>query len=189
MQTTLPILTSQIQRLLISEADKSRLLDELKSLNEEKIQQFAELIREHDAEALEILNAQSDEREKEKQNFLSQPFAQKNKLSESNGRAFIKDLEEVFNDGKKLAEFIALSDDVFLRKLETVFINALKNQPEAKLEFQQFFREIRLQKVAFEKEKQGRERKELVEAIEKTREQSKTLDALIAKAETVLKNA
>jgi hypothetical protein len=189
MQTTLPILTSQIQRLLISEADKSRLLDELKSLNESKMQQFAELIREHDDEALKILDAKSEEQEKEKQNLLNQPFAQKNDVNESVGRAFIQDLEVVFNDSRKLAEFIALSDDRFLRKLETVFINALRSQSEAKEEFQQFFREVRLQKASFAKEKQGKEKKKLMEAIEKTQEQNKKLDALIAKVEGVLKNA
>ena len=187
MPTNPGLLAQKIQRLMLSDADKARLLEELKSLDEAKMQQLSELIHEHDEEAMVILDQKASEQQAVKEKIMAaSPLPRSEAVNEEEGVKYIKFLEEIFKSPQDLAQFVMISDDYFLQQLETVLVNSLKGNEKYQEEFRHFFREVRLQKAALAKQDAEAEKKALIEAIEKTQEQSKQIDQIIAKAEKAL---
>lgn len=185
MNTTPSILESQIQRLMLNKSERKRLLDELKSLSQERLNQLAELIQEHDEEALKVLSEKAREQNETHQKFIENAGIPSEKLSEAEVKDVLGIVENAFKNPNQLADVIALSDDSFLLQVEQVIVDSLQ-KPEQKEEFRRFFHEVRLQKAAVEKEVQAEQKEKLIEAILQIEEQSRQLDALIRQAETVL---
>jgi len=179
-------IASQVQRLMLSETDKQRLLEEIKTLDESRLRMMTDLIREHDQEALSILDEKSREQEKIKESVSSFGGPSPEQPSEADAKLTLQQLEEIFLDPEKLAQFLAQTDDLFLRQMEEIFLKALQDEPSYQEEFRSFFREVRLRKAAVEKNLGEEEKKALVEAIIKTEEQSRKLDELITEAEKAL---
>jgi len=179
-------IASQIQRLMLSETDKQRLLEEIKTVDETRLKMMADLIREHDQEALSILDEKNQEQEKIKESVSSFGGPSFEQPTEADAKFTLQQLEEIFLDPEKLAQFLAQTDDHFLRQMEEIFLKALESEPAYQEEFRSFFREVRLRKAAVEKNLGDEEKKALVEAIIKTEEQNRRLDELIAKAEKAL---
>lgn len=187
MPTNPDILATQIQRLMLNDADKKRLLDELKSLDETSLQELSDMIRAHDEEALNLLNKKAQEQQELKKEFFpEQPASQTAQNSEQEEKKYVHLLHEVFSDPQKLAEFMAVAEEDFLVELERVFIDALKGQPKYQEEFHRFFREVRLQKASLEKQSQDAQKERLIDAIISTQTQNKALDEMIQKAEKAI---
>ncbi|MGE3279219.1 MAG: hypothetical protein AB7J40_05575 [Candidatus Altimarinota bacterium] len=186
MNPTSTTISVQIQRLMLRDADKQRLLEELKNADQAKLEMFAGLIREHDQEALKVLNEKAKEQEGVRQNFMETSGAPSDQLTEAEGQQVLELLENTFKNPDQLAEFIAQSDDAFLMELEEVLVNSLEGKPQYQEEFRRFFQEARLQKAAVEKAVEDDQKQALIDAILQTEEQTKQLDRLIAEAEKAL---
>ncbi|MDP2691748.1 MAG: hypothetical protein Q8O95_05095 [bacterium] len=188
MPTSTPLLAQQIQRLMLKKEDMDRLLNELKGMSDIQLQHMAELIRDHDEEALKILNEKVGEQESSKRLISDQAPGEKPKIGKEEVVTFFKMMENIFRHPDKLAKFLAMSDDFFLSKLEAVIHEGLKASPESQVEFDRFFHEARLQKAAFKKEQEEEQQKALAQDVERMRTQSEELQALIDDAKKVLEN-
>jgi len=186
MQPNSNILAQQIDRLLLKAEDKKRLLEELKQLDSGRMEFLTDLIRQHDDEALKILNEKAAEQKIVKDHVNEvRPDAQKSAVREE-ALDMINKLEILFQNPEALAQFFVSSDDVFLMELEELFLKSLEKNPNAQGEFKTFFSEIRLQKSALENGWKKEDRENLIKKIASDEEKIRQLDQLITKAENVL---
>lgn len=182
MKQNTNLLSQQVQRLLISDADRQRLLDEIKDMTSAQLQELAKLIGAHDKESLEVMEKKIAEKAEAANADLRTPAASQQDISGDDVEEVMATMEEVLFDTDKLADFLAAADDELLAKLEAIFIEAEKNKPQASADLTAFFNEIRLQKVALEKEEQERKEKLLNPAIKEQHEAVADLQAAIAEA-------
>lgn len=177
------VLAQQIQRLMISSAERKRLLEEMQQLGESGEQQLAKLLEEHDQEALQVLNEKAGEIEAVKGRISANwpPEAQQDEV-----QTIAAQIREMFSQPEKLAQFIAASDDLTLKKLEEILAAGIDQKPELLNECHNFFNEIRLQKAAFVKSDEEEQKRLLAEAIMSRKEQNDRLDSLISEAKKLL---
>lgn len=182
------ILASQIERLMLSKDERKRLLEELKAADPAKLNLLADLIGQHDEEALKILNEKSTEQREVKSQLNALRPEGSGSVKKEEVLNMVGALEAIFKDPKALAEFILASDDVFLMELENIFEKNLQKDPNVKAEFMRFFSEMRLSKNAMTQEEKIEDRERLMNEIVTNERNAKQLDELIAQAEKVLNN-
>lgn len=178
------MLAQQIQRLLVSDQDKTRLIDQLDGLSEEKKLELAHLIQDHDREAMQLLDqkaAEVDQLKGQMDALSSLPDD-----SEAELHDIMKELKTLLKDPAAFSQLVSECDDQQLRDLQSLIESGLAHRPEAVTRSQQFFQEVRLQKAAFTKEGREEQRQMMQEAIMATKEQNDKLEALIADAEKAL---
>jgi len=186
MQQSLEMLVQQIQRLLISDADRQRVIDELASLSASGKQELAQLVHDHDEEALEILNKKSAEVQQVKERLQDAFPTGVPELSDEEVKTVARQLKEAFGNPEQLAQLIAVSDDLMLAKLEEVMLAGVAHDPSVVQECKDFFKEVRLQRMAFVKADEKKQKEALIEAVTQQKEQLDHMDQLIAKAEKVM---
>ena len=184
MKISTPMLAQQIQRLFISEEDKKRLLEEVEKLSDDKKLHLVEVIQEHDAEAMGLLNKKANEVGKIKEELVDQMPGKD--LSEEEKQKIYDQLKEHMKSPEKLAELVAVSDDYMLSQIEEIISEGLKKNPELQQQSRLLFQELRLQKAAFVNDAEGKQNEMLKKAVLERKEQSETLDSLIAKAGSLL---
>lgn len=177
------MLAQQIQRLMISTAERKRLLEEMQQLGESGELQLGKLLEEHDREALQVLNEKAAEIEAVKDRISANwpPEAQHDEV-----QTIAAQIRDIFADPEKLAQFIAASDDLVLKKVEDIVAAGLEQKPELLSECHSFFNEIRLQKAAFIKSDEAEQKRLLADAIMSRKEQNDRLDSLIGEAKKLL---
>lgn len=181
------ILALQIQRMLLEDADKQRWLKEMKKLDKQNLKALSDLIHEHDQESLEILNKKSDETEALKKRITSAaPGLGGVELNKDNIKKVMTYLHEALFDVEKLAHFLAASDDTLLSKMQAIFEEASKEKPEDQKNISKFFHEIRLQKVAIQKEAKAKQAEAISEVLVARDAAVKELGDAIAEAEKLM---
>jgi hypothetical protein len=180
------ILAQQIDRLLLKAEDKKRLLEELKQLDAGRMEFLTDLIRQHDDEALKILNEKAAEQKIAKDHVNEARPDSQTSAAKEEVLNMMDQLELLFQNPEALAQFLVASDDVFLMELEELFLKGLEKNPTAHEEFKIFFSEIRLQKTAIANSLKKEDRENLVRKIASDEEEIRQLDELIANAENVL---
>lgn len=177
------VLAQHIHRLMISSSERQRLIEELKALDEGRRLQLSALLQEHDQEALKVLDEKAGEIEEMKVR-LTEGWPKEQGTDDLKNTAL--QLKDILNNPEKLAQLIAASDDMTLKKLEEVIEGGLEHNPQVLKECQQFFTEVRLQKAAFIKEGEQEQKRLLQEALISRKEQNDQLDVLIGKAKDLL---
>lgn len=173
-------LAEQIQRLLLSKNEKTRLLRELPTLNAKKLESLAATLQHEEQETLQTLNKKALEIRK----FRQKREALESGKEEGDIGAMI---QQLFLDPEKLAQFLGFCSDAELFDFETVIIAALSGQPKERSLFEEFFHQARLYKLAFQKQGKQAFEKAVLEQTKKNKEKAKTLDQLIGKIEQALK--
>jgi len=184
------ILAQQVDRLRLSEDERARLKTEVQKLDEKSLEEFSQLIKDHDLEAMQILDEKAEEEIASKDRLL-QALPQEGQ--EQSSEAQITDLQEyligIFSDHEALAKFLAEADDVLIVKLAQFFDEVFAEDPERQTAIKNYFKEVRLQKMALKSDADAQEKAALEEAIEVKKQQISDLDAVIAEVETQLDNA
>lgn len=186
MPTQTDILAKQIARLMLDKNEKKRLLDELKEINPDKLEYLSGLIREHDEEALNILNEKVAEQKNSKSRLNEVRPDAPGHMGKEEALKMIDALEILFKNPEALGHFLYVSDDAFLMDLEEIFTKNLEKDPAALDEFKKFFTEIRLHKAALASDMKKETRENMINEINSNQENIKKLDQLIAQAEKVL---
>ncbi len=184
MSINTQMLAQQIQRLLVGDKDKQRLIDQLQDLNEEKKLELVQLIQDHDQEAMGLLNKKAEEVEALKGQLNIVSATQEDSAEELKEVAL--QLKQLLSDPEKFSLLIAECDDSQLAQVQAVIEAGFNGKADALLRSQQFFQEVRLQKAAFTKEGQEEQKKLMQEAIISTKEQNMKLEELIKEAEEVM---
>ncbi|GEM_PF-4338455 len=188
MLTQKQILAKKVSRLAISNSQKSRLLQELETLDESKLEEFSQLVAKHDEEARGIIEEKADRVKVLKDQLRSlDPQANAAPVTKERLQDMLKTLEEVFTAPTLLAQFVAASDDVLLGQIEDFLVQVLKNDPQHQKVFRKFFQEIRLQKAAFVRKEKEEEKQSMQREIEEKEQAIKALDGVIKEGKKLLK--
>lgn len=180
----LDLLVQQIQRMLIADEDKQRLLKELEKMNHEQRDQLEELIQEHDQEALEVLDKKAAELEGAKQSLNA--LRPDQEVSEQEAQGVVADLKQALSNPKAFATLLANSDDALLKEIEQMLVAGLQHNADLVEECHDLFREVRLQKAAFIEQDQQEQKELFKEAVISRKQQVDRLDNLIHQAEKML---
>lgn len=178
------MLAQQIQRLLVSEKDKKRVIDQLQELDEGKKLELAQLIQEHDKEALQLLNEKSEEVDavKGQLDTVVAPVED----TQEDLQEVRSELKTILADPEQISRLIAESDDQQLNQIQQLIESGLVGKEDLILQSQQFFQEVRLQKTAFVKADQDEKKRLMQEAILSRKEQNQKLEGVIKEAEKAL---
>ncbi|MDP3975430.1 MAG: hypothetical protein Q8P95_00780 [bacterium] len=187
MANNTQLLELQIQRLLLDKSSKERLVKELQAASDEEMSLLVQLVREHDDEALLLLNEKVKEQSVAKAELGSMADGKQPDPAEK--KELLRLLGEVFKDPKRMAQFLAYADELILAEMEEIFVKALQKHPEQQQDFREFFREVRLQKSAFQNQWAEKKREKLIQEVVAKRAMAKQLREAIVSAEKILKKA
>lgn len=179
------ILLQKLERTVLTDKQKQKLVFELKVLKGEQLEKFSTMMHRMDAETIELLNKKLKEGE-HLRNVMSE-FREGIDGKRLQHQELQKFLFEIFFDPQKMAEVIVFGTDEFLALLEKILLEALKNHPEYAKEFSQFFQEIRIYKALLDSRERKAYREALMEAIWKAQYQQKGLEQVIQLAQKSLK--
>lgn len=183
MIATKDILLQKLQRTLLSEKQKQKVVYELKILKGEALEKFARLLNDLDQETLDWLKKKLEEGTGFRRELRQlQPMKEK-LLTASEWQEF---LFTIFSDPQKMAEVIVYGTDEFLALLEDLFIKASKNQ-NFRAEFQQFFDEMRLYKAMLDQKELQAYREALMEYIFRTQQIRQHLETAMIDAKAATK--
>lgn len=168
----------RIQRIFLDEKTRERLLKELEQASGYQREVMKEFLEAYESETLKTLNEKTETIEEQLENARSSlPERKDDIISKEVAMEMLSDLEGIFLSKEKLAKFLTFSDDRLLYNLEKMFQGELKD----------FFIEIRLQKAAFQKQKQDDLKKSVTEEIFSSKQRSEQLDAFIEEVKSHIK--
>ena len=171
-------LQQRIQRVLLDEKTRERLLGELQSASQEQLKAMKNFLDTYESETLNTLNEKAEaieEQLEQARSFL--PERKEDTVSKETALKILSDLEEIFLNKEKLAKFLTFSDDRVLYNLEKMFQGDLK----------EFFKEIRLQKEAFQKAKSDDMKKHLSEEILSSQSRQEKLNDFLNEAKKIIR--
>jgi len=187
MLTPAEKLAFQVKHMLISDEDKERLVNEIASLDENKLQELAQMIAEHDKEVIGIVRAKVSE-EKESYEQLKQSLPPHPAYTQEINRA-VNELSTALQDPVEFGKYLAVKDDVTVSVIEEVILKASQDNPQRLKDLQEFFQELWLQKSAFNKKATDQMKETIMELITARQEKIGELNSIIAEAQKAMEDA